>query len=66
MPQAVPSDLFLFADDSGLTFQHKDIHTIEYQLNKDFANLLECFVNNKLSIHLLEENTKFMFLGSKH
>ena len=27
--QAVYSDLFLYADDSGLTFQHKNVHTIE-------------------------------------
>ena len=32
MSQAVHSDLFLYADDSGLTFQHKNVHTIEYQL----------------------------------
>ena len=32
MPQVVHSDLFLYADDSGLTFQHKNVHTIEYQL----------------------------------
>ena len=54
MPQAVHSDLFLYADDSGLTFQHKYVDTIEHQLNKDFANLCEWFVDNKLSIHLGE------------
>ena len=27
--QAVHSDLFLYVDDSGITFQHKDVHTIE-------------------------------------
>ena len=46
MPQAVYSDLFLYADDYGLTFQHKDVHVIEYQLSKDFANLREWFVDN--------------------
>ena len=39
IPHTVHSDLFLYADDSGLTFQHKGVHTIEHQLNKDFANL---------------------------
>ena len=62
MPQAVHSDLFLYADDSALTFQHKDVHTIEHQLNKDFANLCEWIVDNKLSIHLGEEKTKCMRL----
>ena len=65
MPQAIHSDLFLYADDSGLTFQHKHVHTIEHQLNKDFTNLCEWFVNNKLSIHLGEEKTKCILFGSK-
>ena len=50
MPQAVHSDFFLHADDSGLTFQDKHVHTIYHQLNKDFANLCEWFVDNKLSV----------------
>ena len=41
MPQTVHSDLLLCAEDSALTFQHKDVHKIEHQLNKDFANLYE-------------------------
>ena len=65
MPQAINSDLFLYANDSGLTFQHKNLHTIEHQLNKDFANLYEWFVDNKLSIHLGEEKTKCILSGSK-
>ena len=65
MPQPVYSDLFLYADDSGLTFQHKDVHTTEHQLNKDFANLCEWIVDNKLSIHLGEEKTKLILFGSK-
>ena len=47
MPQAVPSDLSLSAGDSGITFQHKDVHTIKHKLNKDFANLCEWYVDNK-------------------
>ena len=65
MPQAVHSDLFLYAEDSGKIFQHKDVHTIEHQLNKDFANLYEWFDDNKLSIHLGEEKTKCILFGSK-
>ena len=66
MSQAIYSDLFLYADDSGLTFQHKDVHTIEHQLNKDFANLCDWFVGNKFSIHLDEDKTKCIPFGSKH
>ena len=65
MPQVVHSSLFLYADDSGLTVQLKNIHTIEHQLNKDFANLCEWFVDNKLSIHLVEDKTKCILFGSK-
>ena len=65
MPQAFHSDLFLYAEDFGLTFQHKDVHKIEHQLNKDFENLCECFVVNKLSLHLGKEKTKCILFGSK-
>ena len=40
MPQTVHSGLLLYADDSGLTFWHKDVQTIEHQLNKDFVNFV--------------------------
>ena len=43
MSQAAHSDLLLYADDSSLTFQHKHVHTIEHQLNKDFTNLKRNF-----------------------
>ena len=59
MPWAIHSDLFLYADNSNLTFQHKNFHTIEHQLNKDFN------LDNKLSIHLGEEKTKCILFGSK-
>ena len=65
MPQAVHSDLILYADDSGLIFQHKDVHTVEHQLNKDFAKLCKWFADNKLSIHLGEEKTKCIYFRSK-
>ena len=65
MPQAVHSDLFLYVDNSSLIFQHKDVYTIEHQLNKDFANLCECFVVNKLSIYLGEEKAKCVLFSSK-
>ena len=64
MPQTVHSALFLYADNSGLTFQHKHVHAIQHQLNKDFANLCEWFVYNKLCIHLGEEKTKCILSGS--
>ena len=46
MPQAVKSNLFLYADDSCLIFQGKDVREIEKKLNGDFTNICEWFVDN--------------------
>ena len=51
MPQAVKSNLLLYADDSCLMYGHKDIANIEKILNEDFENICDWFVDNKLSIH---------------
>ena len=58
MPQAVSSKLFLYADDSCLVFQEKDVIEIERQLNRDFKNICEWFVDNTRSIHFGEDKTK--------
>ena len=39
MPQAMKSNLFLYADDSCLAFQGGCVKEIEKRLNKDFANI---------------------------
>ena len=65
MPQSVKCDLFLFADDSCLVFQHKNVKEIEKQLNEDFANLCDWFVENKLSIHFGEDKTKSILFATK-
>lgn len=66
MPQAlVKCDLFLYADDSCLLFQHKDISEMENALNTDFSNLCDWFVDNKLSIHFGEDKTKSILFASR-
>ena len=65
MPQAVKSNLFLYADDSCLMYQHRDANEIEKQLNKDFENVCNCFVGHKLSIHFGEDKTKSILFASK-
>ena len=65
MNQAVDCDLFLYADDSCLVYQHKDVSKIEQNLNKNFSNICDWFVDNKLSIHFGEDNTKFILFGTK-
>ena len=59
-------DLLLYADDSCLVYQHKDVKIIETQLNKDFSNLCDWFVDNKLSIHFGEDKTKCILFTTKN
>ena len=65
MSQTVKCDLFLYVDDTCLVCQHKDINKIENQLNEDFCNICDWFVDNKLSIHLGEDKTKSILFASK-
>ena len=65
MPQAIESDLMLYADDSVLLFTHKNVDVINDQLNRDFNSLCEWFVDNKLSIHFGEDKTKSILFTSK-
>ena len=65
MSQAAKSNLFLYADDSCLVFQRKDVIEIEKQLNGDFTNICEWFVDNRLIIHFGEDKTKSILFVSK-
>ena len=65
VPQAVSSTLLLYADDSCILYQHKDVVQIEKRLNEDFENLCDWFVDNKLSIHFGEDKTKSVLFASK-
>ena len=65
MPMAVKCDLLLYADDTCLVFQNKNVKDIEKQLNEDFANICDWFVDNKLSIHFGEHKTKSILFASK-
>ena len=65
MPQAVNSDILLYADDACLIYTGKDIKTIEEQLNTDFSSLCDWFIDNKLSVHFGDEKTKSILFGTK-
>ena len=65
MPQAVKRDLFYYANDTCLTFQHEHVKEIEDQLNLNFSSLCDWFIDNKLSIHLGEEKTKSILYEAK-
>ena len=59
-------EILLYADDTCLFFQHKNVKTIEKQLNEDFSSLCEWFVDNKLSVYFGEHKTKSILFGSKY
>ena len=63
MSQAVKCHLFLHADDSCLVLI--SINEIEKQLNVDFCNICDWFVDNKLSIHFGEDQAKYILVASK-
>ena len=63
--QAAKCNLFLYADDKCLAYQHKDINDIEKQLNKDFERICDWFVDNKLSIHFGNDKTKYILFATK-
>ena len=65
LPMAVKCDLFLYANDTCLVFQTKNVKDIKKQLNEDFANICDWFVDNKLSIHFSEDKTKSILFASK-
>ena len=51
MPQVVDCEVLLYADDTCLMFQHKDITETEAALNKNFSKFCNSFVDDKLSLH---------------
>ena len=65
MPQAVNSELLLYANDTCLIYMGKNIQKIEEQLNSDFTSLCEWFIDSKLSVHFGEEKTKSILFGTK-
>ena len=64
MKQAVDFDLFLYTGDSYLISQQKNVSKMEQNLNKNFSNTCDWFVNNKLSIHFGEGITKSILSGT--
>ena len=65
MPMAVKCNLFLYADETCLVFQSKNVNDIEKQLSEDFANICDWFVDYKLSIHFGKDKTKYILFASK-
>ena len=66
MPQAEDCDLFLYTDDTCLLFEHKDLERKKKELTKNFSNICDWFVDNKLSIHFGEDKTKSILFSTKN
>lgn len=65
MQQAVSTNLLIYSDDSSLVPQHKDKGEIEKQLNINFANIFDWFVDDNFSIHFGESKTKYIIYSTK-
>ena len=65
IPRAVKLTVLLYADDSYILYQHKEVDEIEKQLNKDFENICDWFMDNKLSSNFGEGKTKLALFASK-
>ena len=63
--QAVFSNLFLYADNACLVFQHKGIEEIEKVWNNGFEKICDWFVDNKLSILFGKGKTKSILFTSQ-
>ena len=66
MPQAVDFDLFFYADDTCLLFQHKDLEQIKQELTKNFFSIRDWFLDNKVRIHFGEDKTKSIVFSTKN
>ena len=63
LPQALSETASnLYAEDTCIYYQHKDIQKIKTILNKEFSSLCEWFIDNKLPIHFGEYKTKSILL----
>ena len=64
LPQALnETGSSLYADDTCIFYQDKDVQKIEEVLNKEFSSLCEWFVDNKLSIQFGDDKTNTIFFS---
>ena len=58
----VASDSLLYADDTCIVFQYKNVTEIEKQPLRDFSSLCDWFVDNNLSVYFGQEKNKINFI----
>ena len=62
----ISCDLFLYADDTYLLYQHKDLDRINKEPIKNVCNICDWFVDNKLSIHFGKDKAKSILFSTKN
>ena len=63
----IPSNKpLLYADDTSIVFQHKNVTEIKKQPLRDFSSLCDWFVDNKLSEHFGQDKTKSILFDTKY
>ena len=58
----VASDSLLYADDTCIVFQYKNVTEIEKQPLSDFSSLYDWFVFNTLSVHFGQKKKNPFYL----
>ena len=61
-----PLLFLLYADGLCSVYQHKGVKKIKRNLDKNFPDVCDLFVDNKLSIQFGEDMTKCILFGTKH
>ena len=64
--EVVVSNSLLYIDDTLIVFQHKSVIVNKKQQIRDFSSFCDWFVDNKLSIHFGQDETKSILFGAKH
>lgn len=62
----IDCELFLYADDTCLVYQPKDVKEIEQDLKTNFPNDFYWFIDNNQSIRFGYEKTKSILFGIKY
>ena len=67
IPQALSNSYkYLFAEDKVFFYQHEDVTEIQNVLHKEFTNVCDWFVDNKLWVYLVKTKlSAFISLGKK-
>lgn len=66
MTWAAYCDLFLYANNSYLVYQQKDVRKIEQNRSKKFYYICDWFLDNELSIRIGDNKRKKILNGNKH